>query len=130
MSNKLNTDATVRKFIRAKSVIMKKISVNSVNYFRGVVFDTEGAALGRRWDKTKKKGKRGGKKTLVARGRGKRSIQEVRNFRDSVIIAPSVKYMEYHQIGAGNNPVRQFMGSSAELNRQNVSIIKKELAKI
>lgn len=136
MSNKLNTHKTLSKFNRMKNTILRKVANNTVNYFQDVVFDTQGAAIGSRWKQSERAKKRGGI-TLVsggkgsggAGGKGRRSISAKIN-GDTARIAPSVKYMEYHQIGAGNNPVRQFMGNSNQLLKQNERIINKEMAKL
>jgi phage gpG-like protein len=125
MSNKLNTQKTLKKYLVSKAVILSKIANNTVNYFQNDVFDSEGAAIGSRWPASKKSSG----KTLVKTGAGKRSIDS-RIIGNKATIKPSVKYMEYHQKGSGNNPVRKFMGSSAKLDRQNKNIINKEMAKL
>jgi len=124
MPNKLNTDKTLKNFLNKKRLIITKIANNTVNYFQGKVFDTEGAALGSRWKKSERAKKDGGK-TLVKTGKGKRSIKEIVLSDSKAIIKPSVKYMDHHQTGT-----RPFMGNSRELLLQNEKIIDKEMAKI
>lgn len=128
MSNKLHTDKTLAKFKAMKSTILRKVANNTVNYFQDDVFDTQGAAIGSRWKQSKRAKKDGGK-TLQKTGKGKRSIS-ARISGNTARISPRVKYMEYHQIGAGNNPVRELMGNSAGLLKENDNIINKELAKL
>lgn len=129
MSNKLNTDKTLRNFINKKRLITTKIANNTVNFFQGEVFDSQGAALGDRWKQSKRAKKDGGK-TLQKTGAGKRSIKErILNDSNAVVYAKA-KYMDYHQTGAGNNPLRRFMGNSIKLLKQNKTIIIKELAKL
>lgn len=128
MSNKLHTDKTLAKFKAMKSTILRKLANNTVNYFQDDVFDSQGAELGSRWKQSARAKKDGGK-TLQKTGKGKRSIS-ARIGGDTARIAPRVKYMEYHQTGAGNNPVREFMGNSAKLLSENDKIINKELAKL
>lgn len=137
MSNKLHTDNLLKNFLTKKRLILTKVANNTVNYFQGKVFDTEGAAIGSRWKQSERAKKTGGK-TLVGSGKGtggdggkgKRSIKENILSDSRAVIAPGVKYMEYHQTGAGNNPKRQFMGNSKELLGQNEKIINKEMAKL
>lgn len=124
MSNKLHTDKTLKNFISKKRVIMTKIANNTVNYFQGKVFDTEGAAIGSRWKQSERSKKDGGK-TLTKTGKGKRSIKENILSDSRATISPTVKYMEYHQAGE-----RPFMGNSKELLGQNEKIINKEMAKL
>jgi len=124
MSNKLHTDKTLKNFLNKKRVILTKIANNTVNYFQGKVFDTEGAAIGSRWKQSERSKKDGGK-TLTKTGKGKRSIKEKILSDSKATIAPTVKYMEYHQKGK-----RPFMGNSKDLLNQNEKIINKEMAKI
>ena len=128
MSNKLNTDKTLAKFKAMKVTILQKLSNNSVNYFQDEVFSSQGAAIGERW-KTSARAKKDGGNTLQKTGKGMRSISG-RIGGNTAKIAPRVKYMEYHQTGAGNNPKRQFMGNSAALLKENNRIIQKELSKL
>lgn len=127
--NKLKTGQTLRKFQSKKMVILRKISNNTVNYFQGRVFDSQGGAIGSRWKQSERSKKDGGK-TLQKTGRGKRSISDRIVSDEKAIIAPEVKYMRYHQTGAGNNPKRPFMGNSIDLLKQNKRIIVRELGKI
>ncbi len=129
MSNKLNTDKTLRNFISKKRVILTKIANNTVNYFQGEVFDSQGAAIGSRWKQSDRSKKDGGK-TLQKTGRGKRSIKEHILSDSKAVIYPDAEYMKYHQTGAGNNPKRQFMGNSSKLLKQNKSIVDREMAKL
>jgi phage gpG-like protein len=127
--NKLKTGQTLKKFQSKKMVMLRKIANNTVNYFQGEVFDSQGGSIGSRWKQSERSNKDGGK-TLQKTGRGKRSISERIVSDVKAIIAPSVKYMEYHQTGAGNNPKRPFMGNSRKLLKDNKRIIVKELSKI
>ena len=128
MSNKLNTDRTLKNFLNKKRVITTKIANNSVNFFQGEVFDTEGAAIGKRWDKSERAKQRG--KTLVKTGRGKRSIKAKVLSDTKATITPEAEYMRFHHTGAGPQPVRQIMGNSDKLLKQNNDIINREMSKI
>ena len=101
---------------------------NTVNYFQNDVFETQGAAIGSRWKQSERSKKDGGL-TLQKTGAGKRSIG-AKIFADKATIKPSLKYMSYHQLGSGKNPVRKFMGNSSKLAMQNVVIIAKEMTKL
>jgi phage gpG-like protein len=128
MSNKLNTDKTLTKFKAMKADILRRIANNTVNYFQDEVFDTQGAAIGSRWKQSERAKKDGGK-TLQKTGKGKRSIS-AKISGNRARIAPRVKYMRYHQEGAGNNPLRKFMGNSKALLDRNSKVIVKELRKL
>ena len=124
MSNKLNTDKTLKSFISKKRLILTKVANNTVNYFQGKVFDTEGAAIGSRWKQSERSKKDGGK-TLTKTGKGKRSIKETIKSDTRATIAAEVKYMNHHQTGT-----RPFMGNSKKLLSENEEIINKEMAKL
>jgi phage gpG-like protein len=127
--NKLRTGQTLKKFQSLKMVILRKIANHTVNYFQGEVFDSQGGVIGGRWKQSGRSKKDGGK-TLQKTGRGKRNISERIISNEKAIISPKVKYMEYHQTGAGNNPKRPFMGNSKKLLNDNNRIIARELGKI
>lgn len=119
---------------------MKDVGSELKTYYGGVVFKTEGGAIGERWTALspvykKRKGKLfPGVGTLVATGKLSKSFQAATTKNSATISNNRTtkngrNLLEIHQLGLGKNPVRPIMVVNQDVQDIVERIIDKDVKK-
>ena len=117
-----------REVNRALTQISKKISDRSLRFFK------ENYRKQGFWDRSfrKWKSRKDSKPHPILYKSGKlfRSIRVKSRSAFKIIISSDTAYGSFHNKGTQKLPKRQFLGNSAELTRQHLKIIDKEMKKL
>lgn len=130
MSNKFKFSEKIKRIERSKRLIMRELGENSVNFFKGEVFDRESwiNRRAKRWEPRKVPDP--SRRLLVNTGRMRQSGKVTFFSSRMAKVEFTVKYARYHNSGTSNLPKRKFIGNGAVLEKRNKKVLLKIVNRI